>query len=51
MAGFAIDDPADREAFRVLLGRVARDVQDVDAATDPCDVADRLLVDAPQRDA
>ncbi|MGR6920302.1 MarR family winged helix-turn-helix transcriptional regulator [[Actinomadura] parvosata] len=35
----------ERETFRRLLARVARDVQDIDPVTDPCDVAEEMLTD------
>ncbi len=35
--------PDERSAFRTLMRRVACDLRDVDAGTDPCTVAEHAL--------
>lgn len=41
--------PAERDAFRHLLRRVACDVRDVEPGTDMCDVADEVLTGGAAR--
>ena len=41
--------PAERDAFRILLRRVACGVRDIEPATDPCDAVESILPELAAR--